>query len=83
MDAACTRGPVSVDYNKFSARFVAYVTINVITMRDEARHVLSVDKLISSLTAQSSRSSWLTCRTCGAKVKPENMDKRAAKVRLA
>jgi hypothetical protein len=49
-------------------------------VREEAEaRGLSVDELISSLMTQGSRSSWLTCRTCGARVKPENMDKHVAR----
>jgi hypothetical protein len=36
---------------------------------------LSVDELMT----QGSRNSWLTCRTCGARVKPENMDRHMAR----
>jgi hypothetical protein len=44
-------------------------------VREEAEaRGLSVDELISSLMAQGSRSSWLTRRTCGARVKPEDME---------
>jgi hypothetical protein len=41
---------------------------------------LSVDELVSSFMAQGSRSSWLARRTCGARVKPEDMDKHVARV---
>jgi hypothetical protein len=50
-------------------------------VREEAEaRGLSVDGLISSLMAQGSRSSWLTCHIRGARAKPEDMDRRVARV---
>lgn len=41
---------------------------------------LTVDEYMNELMTGSSRSAWLTCDLCGAKVKAENMPKHIARV---